>query len=731
MIHNKSIFILLLAYLVIADTFDSHYLWPTNTSNEITTLFGERRSRRFHAGIDVRTFGKIGDKIFSVESGYISRIKITSDGYGKAIYIRLNDGNTILFAHLDRFNDSLEKLVKTIQANQNNSFIDKYFSKDKLQVNKGDIIGYCGDSGSLSGPHLHFEIRDDNGHPINPFKYYSIPDTLKPIAKSLAFIPLDKSSYINGKQDYEVIELKPLKYDGSTSIYKYFLQDTVSIIGNFGVAINVYDRMNQSPFKFGIYEIEMFIDNKEIYKINFDRYNFNNDHLIYKEIDYNLHTKYSENFHRLFINDNAELEFIKPNSNKNINLDKNYHNLILNISDNFDNKIQVQGIIKGDIVIPPKYEFIIESLLLRFEKPLEDVTFNLSTRYKDSRKIPITYTLFDSIYYKFEIPEKPYEALEYVVQENGIKSKSEYISLFDYDPYKIKGEFQIEHLDNNIIIKFIEELFSGYNADLIIEYNDYSEKEINLYRYEKHILSTGFLNLDDMSNIKKIHIRYKTNPTIIFSKTVSGYIFDKEKINHQSFNKFSLKTNNGSFYNDIFIWKENFDIDIPDTYNVIQGSINLLPHNIPFRKKIILSYPKDNGGSIYQFNEKENKWVYIQSQENKNLESKITSGGIFAILEEKKSPKISNIFPNVNSTYSIEDINSISFNIIDNESGIDENSINIQLNNKKMYYEYIPYRNLVRANITDELNSGNNSLYTYCKDNAGNDLSIKTIFYIK
>ena len=48
-----------------------------------------------------------------------------------------------------------------------------------------------------------------------------------------------------------------------------------------------------------------------------------------------------------------------------------------------------------------------------------------------------------------------------------------------------------------------------------------------------------------------------------------------------------------------------------------------------------------------------------------------------------------------------------------------------------MYYEYIPYRNLVRANITDELNSGNNSLYTYCKDNAGNDLSIKTIFYIK
>ena len=72
----------------------------------------------------------------------------------------------------------------------------------------------------------------------------------------------------------------------------------------------------------------------------------------------------------------------------------------------------------------------------------------------------------------------------------------------------------IEHLDNNVIIKFIEELFSGYNADLIIEYKDFSEKEINMHIYAKHILSTGFINLNDMSNIENIYIRYKTNPTM-------------------------------------------------------------------------------------------------------------------------------------------------------------------------------------------------------------------------
>ena len=107
---NKLILIIL-SFAIIYNQSDNDYLWPTNTSNSITTLFGEKRSRRFHAGIDVRTFGKIGDKIFAVESGYISRIKISSDGYGKAIYLQLNDGNTALYAHLDRYNDFIENIV--------------------------------------------------------------------------------------------------------------------------------------------------------------------------------------------------------------------------------------------------------------------------------------------------------------------------------------------------------------------------------------------------------------------------------------------------------------------------------------------------------------------------------------------------------------------------------------------------------------------------------------------
>ena len=105
----------------------AEYIWPTNASKTITTVFGEERSRRFHAGIDVRTFGQIGNPIYAIESGYISRIKITPDGYGKTLYLKLNDGNTAVYAHLDKFEKSIEEKVQYIKANNNTNYFDNFF----------------------------------------------------------------------------------------------------------------------------------------------------------------------------------------------------------------------------------------------------------------------------------------------------------------------------------------------------------------------------------------------------------------------------------------------------------------------------------------------------------------------------------------------------------------------------------------------------------------------------
>ena len=137
--------------------------------------------------------------------------------------------------------------MQNILYETKNNFIDYNLTKNELKFNKGDIIGYTGDTGSLSGPHLHFEIRNVKGKPINPLNnYFSISDTLRPIAHSLAFIPLDNSCLINGIQDYVLFDLI------KTNDYKYVLLDTVSVIGNFGLAVNVKDKINDQNFNYGI-----------------------------------------------------------------------------------------------------------------------------------------------------------------------------------------------------------------------------------------------------------------------------------------------------------------------------------------------------------------------------------------------------------------------------------------------------------------------------------------------
>jgi len=76
----------------------------------------------------------------------------------------------------------------------------------------------------------------------------------------------------------------------------------------------------------------------------------------------------------------------------------------------------------------------------------------------------------------------------------------------------------------------------------------------------------------------------------------------------------------------------------------------------------------------------------------------------------------------------LDDINEISFNITDDQSGINNDEIEIEINGKKLYYNYIGYRKLVIAKINNEINKGNNNLSISCKDNIGNTIHLKGNF---
>ena len=73
-------------------SYSQEYINPLDFRLLLSGTFGELRGNHFHAGIDFKTKGVEGQNIYAIADGYVSRIKVSSYGYGKALYINHPDG---------------------------------------------------------------------------------------------------------------------------------------------------------------------------------------------------------------------------------------------------------------------------------------------------------------------------------------------------------------------------------------------------------------------------------------------------------------------------------------------------------------------------------------------------------------------------------------------------------------------------------------------------------------
>ncbi len=261
------------------------------------------RSDHFHSGIDIKTQGVTGKKVYSVDDGYVSRIKIQTQGYGNSIYISHPGGITSVYGHLDAYNDTIAAYVRKYQYQKKTHTLDIYPDRDQFKVKKGDLIAYSGNSGGSAGPHLHFELRGSaNQHPLNALLYnFDIKDNLPPRLYNLYIYPISETQ--EGKYAVpKVISLQ--KANGS---YHLNTTDTLILKGSIGFGLEASDFLNDVNNSCGIYSIELKLNDEAVYLFRMDEFSFSESGYISAHSDYHALEEKNKKIHLLYLKPNNRL----------------------------------------------------------------------------------------------------------------------------------------------------------------------------------------------------------------------------------------------------------------------------------------------------------------------------------------------------------------------------------------------------------------------------------------
>ncbi len=292
---------------------ETNFRSPLDIPLVLAGTFGELRTNHFHAGIDIKTRGKEGFPVIAIDDGYVSRVKTSSGGYGKALYLCHFNGYTSVYAHLQKFHSEIATYLIDEQYKRKAFEVDLFPLEQQFLYFKGDTIAWTGNSGSSSAPHLHFEIRDTKTQEIiNPLLFgFKAKDTTPPIIKNLHVYPLNVNTSINGLNDTLRIPIQQVNAS------KYTIENqNISVHGMIGFGLETFDQLDQAPNKNGVYSIELYVDSSLIYKHDMERFSFSETRYINSFMDYHAKKKYSLKPQKSFKDLNNRLSIYKHLQNE-------------------------------------------------------------------------------------------------------------------------------------------------------------------------------------------------------------------------------------------------------------------------------------------------------------------------------------------------------------------------------------------------------------------------------
>ena len=354
--HNRY-FLIFFFLLILQLAGFAQYGEPLKIPPQLSANFGELRNNHFHSGLDFKTQQVVNKPVYAVADGYISRISVSSGGYGNALYIDHPETNhTSVYGHLNSFSTQIANYVEKEQYQKESFNVNLLLEAEEIPVKKGEQIALSGNRGSSGGPHLHFEIRNTKTqNPLDPLQYVakSIVDTQKPDIRGVAFYPINGEGLIN--ESFEPVRLNITKAKSGQPLP---LPRNINAWGKIGIGVKAYDKMNGQANIYSVKHIRLFVDDEQVFSSTIGEYSFSDTRLLNSFVDFEDWRNSNSFFMKSFIEPGNTLHFYETKNKGYIRIDEErIYQMKYELEDNFGNittyKFSVEGKFK-EMPVKPK-----------------------------------------------------------------------------------------------------------------------------------------------------------------------------------------------------------------------------------------------------------------------------------------------------------------------------------------------------------------------------------------
>jgi hypothetical protein len=328
-----------------------YYQFPIKPGqqNFLSGTMGELRSNHFHAGIDIKTEGREGLSVHAAAEGYVYRIRVSARGYGKVIYLQHPNKTRTVYGHLQTFHKDLNDYVLEAQYQQEKFEVDLYPPEGKFFFKRGEVIALSGNTGSSGGPHLHFEIRDQQDVVMDPLAYQfpEIKDRVAPTVTKIAFRALDQHSRVEG--EFGRVEKTVLR-TGNT----YRMPGELRAYGNIGFEFQGKDLADGTTNSYGINQVVIRKNGEIIYAHQIERIPFEVTRQINLFKDYQQWKENKRLFQKCYQEPGNSLPFYEDSPGRgNIWVEEEETaNLVITLTDTYGNRAEVLVKVNGQKTTP-------------------------------------------------------------------------------------------------------------------------------------------------------------------------------------------------------------------------------------------------------------------------------------------------------------------------------------------------------------------------------------------